>query len=181
MDKNMKRRILMALSMLIIILAAAAALGVDDYDDEPAVEGDEDTGLVESYDVVRTAQDYGTLSTFVTMLQDSDVAELLNGEGPYTVFIPDDSAFKAVDAKWLKKVLADKKELKKLLSRHIVADAAITFGRDDTLNVVAMSGDTLHITADEEKVKVNNAEVLDEEIECSNGIIHVIDAVLKNP
>ena len=167
--------------MLIIIFAAVAALGVDDYDeydDEPAVEADEDIDLVEDYDIVRTAQEYGTLTMFVTMLQESDLAELLRGEGPYTVFIPDDSAFKALDEKWLKKVLADQKETEKLLSRHIVADAAITFDRNDTLNVVAMSGDTLHIIANEEKVTVNNAEVLDEEIECSNGIIHVIDAVL---
>ena len=167
--------------MLIIIFAAVAALGVDDYDeydDEPAVEADEDIDLVEDYDIVRTAQEYGTLTMFVTMLQESDLAELLRGEGPYTVFIPDDSAFKALDEKWLKKILADQKETEKLLSRHIVADAAITFDRNDTLNVVAMSGDTLHIIANEEKVTVNNAEVLDEEIECSNGIIHVIDAVL---
>ncbi len=170
--------------MLIIIFAAATAFGIDEndeYDDEPAMEADEDIDLVEDYDIVRTAQEYGTLTMFVTMLQESDLAELLRGEGPYTVFIPDDSAFKSLDEKWLKKVLADQKETEKLLSRHIVADAAITFDRDDTLNVVAMSGDTLHIIANEEKVTVNNAEVLDEEIECSNGIIHVIDAVLTNP
>ena len=107
--------------MLIIIFAAVAALGVDDYDeydDEPAVEADEDIDLVEDYDIVRTAQEYGTLTMFVTMLQESDLAELLRGEGPYTVFIPDDSAFKALDEKWLKKILADQKETEKLLENN---------------------------------------------------------------
>jgi len=166
---------------MILVVAVMAAHSTDDFDDEPIIGDDEDTGLVESYDVIRTAREYGTLDLFVNMLEQSGLIERLQGDGPYTLFIPDDSAFKALDAEWLKRVRADGKQMEKLLSRHIVTDAAITFGREETFDVVSLGGDTLRITADAEKVTVNNAEVLDEEIECSNGIIHVIDAVLVNP
>ena len=177
----MNQKILIILGIALLVISAGGVLGVDEYDQEPIITEQSETELVENYDVLRTAREYGTLEMFVTMLQESDLTELLRGEGPFTVFIPDDSAFKALDSKWLKQLLADHKEVKKLLERHIVTDAAIIFGREESIAVVSLSQDTLYITADAEKVTVNDAEILDEEIECSNGIIHVIDAVLMKP
>jgi|GEM_PF-1433271 uncharacterized surface protein with fasciclin (FAS1) repeats len=181
MENNMNHKILIILGIVLLVISAGVVLGIDEYDQEPIITEQSETEPVENYDIMRTAREYGTLEMFVTMLQESDLTELLRGQGPFTVFIPDDSAFKALDSKWLKQLLSDHKEIKKLLERHIVTDAAIIFGREESIAVVSLSQDTLYITADAEKVTVNDAEILDEEIECSNGIIHVIDAVLMKP
>lgn len=175
------KKILTLLGIILLVVSTTGVLGVDEYGEEPVVVEEENAEPVENYDILRTALEYGTLDMFVTMVQESDLAGMLHGEGPFTVFIPDDSAFKALDSKWLKQLLADHKQLTKLLERHIVTDAAITFGREENTAVVSIGKDTLRITADAEKVTVNDAEVLDEEIECSNGIIHVIDKVLVQP
>lgn len=176
----MIKKILIMFGIIFLGAAAAGVFGIEEYDEEPVVV-EEDVEPVENFDIMRTALEYGTLDMFVTMLQETELAELLRGEGPFTVFIPDDSAFKALDSKWLKQLMADQKQVNQLLERHIVADAAITFGREESIEVITIGKDTLYITADAEKVTVDDAEILDEEIECSNGVIHVIDKVLAQP
>lgn len=139
---------------------------------------DEDT-LVS---IVTTMIEYGSLETFLELTQAAGLIEELKGDGPLTVFVPDDSAFAQLQPAQLEKLLSDREQLKNLLSRHIVKGQRVEFGDvADSLTVKALNGDVINIEVSEESVRIEKAWVLDEQIECSNGIIHVIDAVLLAP
>ena len=119
-------------------------------------------------------------STLVTAVQAAGLAETLSGEGPFTVFAPTNEAFAAVPAEVLDKLLADKEALTKVLTYHVlpgqVMAADVTPG-----DVTTVEGSTVTISDDGGTLKIGDAAIVATDVAASNGVIHVIDAVLVPP
>ncbi|MGD2139487.1 MAG: fasciclin domain-containing protein [Burkholderiales bacterium] len=130
----------------------------------------------EQKDIVDTAVAAGSFNTLATALGEADLISTLKGEGPFTVFAPTDEAFAKVPQDQLNALLADKAMLTKVLTYHVVPGkimaADVTPGQ-----VTTVEGQALTITT-ANGVMVNNANVIKTDIVASNGVIHVIDAVV---
>jgi len=132
-------------------------------------------------DIVDTAVANGSFTTLVTAIEAAGLVDTLKGEGPFTVFAPTDDAFAALPEGTIPALLEDIPTLTDILLYHVVP------GKVMAADVVALSsadtvlGEPVTITVDGDKVMVNDAQVIITDVEASNGVIHVIDAVLIPP
>ncbi|MFH1699458.1 MAG: fasciclin domain-containing protein [Candidatus Zixiibacteriota bacterium] len=164
--------------MLIIIPFLNTGMGQDPEDpvDEPIEEYEYEEEILP---ILRTAKEYGSLDTFLLLLRKCGLNEELNGDGPYTLFIPDDSAFADLKPEIWEKLNADGDYLKAIISQHIVIGHEIEFGEESrTFTIKVQSGDEISAEVTEESVRLDHSWIIDEWIECTNGVIHVIDSVL---
>lgn len=131
-------------------------------------------------DVAVSNPDFSILVEAVTA---AGLVETLSGTGPFTVFAPTNEAFAAaLTALGLTKeqLLADTALLTKVLTYHVVPGAVLA-ADVVTLNgqeVATVEGSKVKVTVEGDKVKINDANVVATDVKASNGVIHVIDAVL---
>ena len=131
-------------------------------------------------DIVDTAVAAGSFQTLAKALQAADLVATLKGPGPFTVFAPTDEAFATLPAGTLDELLKpeNKEKLRAILTYHVVA------GKIPSTNVVTLSsaktinGQEVKISVANGNVMINNARVVKADIPASNGVIHVIDAVI---
>ncbi len=175
----MSKRLFALLVALMAMFTIAACTPASDDDDEP---GDDDVVLE---DIVDTAIEAGDFTTLVAALVETELDEALRGEGPFTVFAPSDEAFAALlDALDVTaEDLLAREDLADILLYHVVEGE---FLEEDVVAAApfepeTLLGETLSITLDYGEVMVNDAKVVTTDIETSNGVIHVIDAVLLPP
>jgi transforming growth factor-beta-induced protein len=182
---------LMALPMAGALVFAAC--GNDDGDDsssdttEAAETTAEEETTVDSEmaqaDIVETAAAAGDFTTLAAALEAAGLVETLQGEGPFTVFAPTDAAFEAALADLgltAEELLADTELLTSVLTYHVVEGeflAEDVVGLDGQ-QVETVNGETVTISVDGDTVMVNDANVVETDVVASNGVIHVIDAVL---
>lgn len=129
-------------------------------------------------DIVDTAVAADDFDTLVTAVQAAGLVETLKSDGPFTVFAPTDAAFAEIPEADLQALLADKDKLTKVLTYHVVPGkvmAADVIGLDSATTV---EGSEVDIEVVEGGVQVDGANVVQTDIEASNGVIHVIDAVI---
>jgi uncharacterized surface protein with fasciclin (FAS1) repeats len=117
-------------------------------------------------------------STLVTALQEAGLVEVLAGEGPFTVFAPTNEAFAKIPEETLNEILADKEQLTQILTYHVVAGKVMAEDVVSLSSATTVQGGDLAIEVMGNSVMVNNANVIQTDIEASNGVIHVIDTVL---
>ncbi|HEX9259679.1 MAG TPA: fasciclin domain-containing protein [Acidimicrobiales bacterium] len=135
------------------------------------------TAAMGEKDIVDTAVAAGGFTTLATALEAAGLVETLKGPGPFTVFAPTDEAFAKVPKETLTKLLANKEALTRVLTYHVVT--AKVMAADVKPGEVEMaSKDKATIKVDGGKVMINDANVVKTDIVASNGVIHVIDAVL---
>jgi len=120
------------------------------------------------------------LSTFNRLVVQAGLQEDLRAAGPLTVFAPSDEAFKAVPAKTLEALAADKAQLKAVLSYHIVA-AKLATTDVQTASVKTVQGGSVATARAGSFVTVEDAVVQQADITATNGVAHVIDRVLMPP
>jgi uncharacterized surface protein with fasciclin (FAS1) repeats len=128
-------------------------------------------------DIIDIAVNHGSFNTLAKAITEAGLVDTLKGEGPFTVFAPTDEAFAKIDADTLNGVLSDKEKLVSILTYHVVPGklmAADVMGLDSTTTV---QGGTIAIEKNG-GVKVNDASVVQTDIEADNGVIHVIDTVI---
>ena len=128
-------------------------------------------------DIVDTAVSAGSFKTLVTAVKAAGLVEALKGEGPFTVFAPSDEAFAKVPKEVLEGLLADKEKLADVLKYHVVSGKVKASDVVKLKSAKTLLGKAVTIEA-KGGVKVNGAKVVKTDIECSNGVIHVIDTVL---
>lgn len=147
--------------------------------DETATE---DTMATEGETIVDVAAANGSFNTLVAAVQAADLVETLSAEGPYTVFAPTDEAFAALPEGVLDQLLLpeNKEVLTQILTYHVVA-GEVPASAVETGMVPTVEGADLDIVAEDGSVMVNGANVVTPDVMASNGIIHVIDAVLIPP
>ncbi|MFT7057741.1 MAG: putative surface protein with fasciclin (FAS1) repeats [Pseudorhodobacter sp.] len=135
-----------------------------------------------SKDIVDTAIGAGTFTTLVAAVQAAGLVETLQGDGPFTVFAPTDAAFAALPAGTVEDLLKpeNKDTLVAILTYHVVAGKVMSGDLSEGLKAASVQGGELTITL-EGGAKVNGATISAADIEASNGVIHVIDAVILPP
>lgn len=133
-------------------------------------------------DIVDTAVAAGSFTTLVAAVEAAGLVETLKGEGPFTVFAPTDAAFAALPAGTVDNLLLpeNKEQLTSILTYHVVPGAVMSTDLTDGMEAATVQGGDVTITT-EGGVKVNDANVTQADIATSNGVIHVIDAVIMPP
>lgn len=125
--------------------------------------------MVKAGNIVEMALDEGSLGTFGDALAQSGLQERLASQGPYTVFAPTDDAFKEYADQTLKEVFSNKEELITLISYHIVPGKFMGsyFNRPSTVSTLLGK-----------ELVIDRSKFLEPDIECTNGVIHIIDSVM---
>ncbi|MBS3753936.1 MAG: fasciclin domain-containing protein, partial [Anaerolineales bacterium] len=132
----------------------------------------------ETRDIVQVAAEDGRFSTLVTAVEAAGLVDALKAEGPLTVFAPTDDAFAALPEGTLDTLLNDIPALTDILLYHVVEGKVMAEDVLELSEAETLLGENVNISVEDGKVLVNDAEVIITDIETSNGVIHVIDAVL---
>ena len=131
-------------------------------------------------DIVDTAVAAGQFKTLVAAVKAAGLVDTLKGPGPFTVFAPTDEAFAKLPAGTLKSLLKpeNKEKLQKILTYHVVAGGVMANEVVKLDSAKTVEGRQVAIKVAGGGVMVNNARVIKTDIAASNGVIHVIDAVI---
>ena len=151
------------------LLALPSILPVARAADEAASPGD----------IVAVASKAGSFNTLVAAVKAAGLVETLQGKGPFTVFAPTDEAFAKLPPGTVADLLKpeNKEKLVAILTYHVVPGKVMA-ADVKTMMAKTVNGKELDIKVDDGKVTVNTAKVIKTDVAASNGVIHVIDAVL---
>lgn len=133
-----------------------------------------------SKDIVDTAVEAGSFSTLVAAVGAAGLVDTLKGEGPFTVFAPTDEAFAALPEGTVETLLMpeNKDQLTAILTYHVVPGKVMSADiAGKSMEVGTVNGAMAMVDATD-GVKIDGANVVQADIEASNGVIHVIDAVI---
>lgn len=151
------------------VLSVSAAVGVS------GVSASAATGK----DIVDTAASAGSFNTLVAAVKAAGLEGTLRGAGPFTVFAPTDEAFAKLPAGTVENLLKpeNKAKLQSVLTYHVVPGKVMAADVVRLESAKTVNGQPVKITT-AGGVKVDAANVVTTDIECSNGVIHVIDSVI---
>ncbi|THD85921.1 fasciclin domain-containing protein [Aliigemmobacter aestuarii] len=135
-----------------------------------------------SKDIVDTAVGAGSFTTLVAAVQAAGLVDTLKGEGPFTVFAPTDAAFAALPAGTVEDLLKpeNKDKLTAILTYHVVPGKVMSTDLTEGMKAATVQGAEVTITL-EGGPKINGTTISAPDVEASNGVIHVIDAVIMPP
>ncbi len=167
------------IAFTLFALLAAPALSAQSAAEKPAAQAN----------LVETAVAAGQFKTLAAALQAADLVATLEGKGPFTVFAPTDAAFAKLPAGTVDGLLKDKTRLTAVLTYHVVAgtltaaDLKARADKNGYVSLTTVQGSVLKIHLAGAAVHVGSqmANVTAADVPASNGIIHVIDAVLLPP
>ncbi|MGR3436431.1 MAG: fasciclin domain-containing protein [Shimia sp.] len=131
-------------------------------------------------DIVAVATEAGSFSTLLAAAEAAGLVETLQGEGPFTVFAPTDDAFAALPEGTVDTLLMDENQdqLVQILTLHVVPGTVMSGDLSDGMMAGSVEGSDLTITSTDSGFAVNGSNIVQADIEASNGVIHVIDAVI---
>jgi uncharacterized surface protein with fasciclin (FAS1) repeats len=180
----MTRLLALALLLASLTVVAVACGGDDDEaasapaETAPAMTDDGASTSMDEPTIVDTAIAAGDFTTLVSLVQEAGLADELSGAGPLTVFAPTDEAFAAVPEATLEELRSDPDALRNVLLYHVV-EGAVTSDEVVGLDSAAtLAGPELTFTTQGDDVLVDGATVVQPDVMASNGVIHVVDAVL---
>ncbi|MSR59306.1 MAG: fasciclin domain-containing protein [Planctomycetaceae bacterium] len=156
-------------SALALLAAVSLSLGNGAIAAEPAGK-----------DIVTTAVEAGSFKTLAAALKAAGLVETLKGKRTFTVFAPTDEAFSKLPEGTVETLLKpeNKKQLIAVLTYHVVAGKVLAADVVKLDAAPTVNGQRVNIKVDEGKVQVDGANVVKVDIQCSNGVIHVIDQVI---
>ena len=133
-----------------------------------------------SADIVDTAVKAGKFKTLAAALGAADLVATLKGPGPFTVFAPTDEAFAKLPAGTVETLLKpeNKGKLAGILTYHVVAGRVMAKQVVGLKGAKTINGQRVDIKADDSTVMVDGAQVTTTDIQCDNGVIHIIDSVI---
>jgi uncharacterized surface protein with fasciclin (FAS1) repeats len=144
----------------------------------PAEEEAMSEDMSDKMDIVDTAVADGRFTTLVAAVEAAGLVDALKGEGPFTVFAPTDDAFAALPEGTIDALLADIPTLTDILLYHVVEGKVMAADVVELSSAMTLNGQYVDIAVEDGKVMIDGAEVIITDIETSNGVIHVIDAVI---
>jgi uncharacterized surface protein with fasciclin (FAS1) repeats len=188
--ENNKTGVIVGVAALVAIVGGIVWYTTSQNDDT-ANTATESTQQAESapaqsnQDIVELASGNEDLSTLVTAVKAAGLVETLQGDGPFTVFAPTNAAFAALPAGTLDTLLqpANKDQLTGILTYHVVAGDITSDQLKDGQVVETVNGQKLTVNVRDGKVTITDAKggtatVVTADVDASNGVVHVIDAVL---
>jgi uncharacterized surface protein with fasciclin (FAS1) repeats len=116
----------------------------------------------------------GSFQTLLSTLKMADLTGTLSEPGPFTLFAPNDDAFKRVN---VDEITSDRDNLVSLLTYHIIQEKLTAAEIALNEQLMTSNGKSLTVLLEEGLQVIDNAKYVKTDIECSNGIIHVIDNV----
>jgi uncharacterized surface protein with fasciclin (FAS1) repeats len=136
--------------------------------------------MVPSKDIVDNAMNSSEHTTLVAAVKQAELVETLKGAGPFTVFAPTNASFDKLPAGTVDNLMKpeNKGKLKNILTYHVVPGALKAADLKDGQMLKTVQGEELKVTVKDGKVMINNAEVTTADVISSNGVTHVINAVL---
>lgn len=131
-------------------------------------------------DIIDTAIEAGSFKTLAAALGAAELVETLQGDGPFTVFAPTDEAFAALPAGTVESLLKpeNKAKLQAVLTYHVVPGRIYAADAIKAGQAATVQGSKVTIKANDGAVTVDGANVVKADIDTTNGVIHVIDAVI---
>ena len=131
-------------------------------------------------DIVDTAVQAGSFKTLAAALEAADLVDTLKSKGPFTVFAPTDEAFAKLPKGTVETLLKpeNKGKLQAILTYHVVGGQVLAKDVINLTGATTVNGQRVAVKFDGAKVKLDGAEVIKTDIQCDNGVIHVIDSVL---
>jgi uncharacterized surface protein with fasciclin (FAS1) repeats len=154
-----------------LLLAAVATLAV----------GLASPALAQPKDIVDTAVAAGSFKTLAKLLTDADLVAVMKGTGPYTVFAPTDEAFAKVPPDVLAGLAKDKAKLQEVLKYHVLTSKWTTDDMKLVKQTGTVQGKPVAFGVVGGTTTVNGLKIVKANVNATNGIIHVIDAVLLPP
>lgn len=166
----MKRVIMMSTLVLAVFFMAMAPYSISTQDND-------------HHDIVSIAQDTDNLSTLVAAIEAAELVDVLKGDGPFTVFAPTNAAFEALPDGTLESLLMpeNRDQLVEILTYHVVPGEVMSGDLSDGMMAETVEGSEVTISLGDYGARVNGANVEAADIEASNGVVHVIDAVILPP
>ncbi|MEM6782247.1 MAG: fasciclin domain-containing protein [Bacteroidota bacterium] len=185
MTKTPFYALLFACTLALAACGDSSESAVDDMADDTEMT---DEAAPSGSTIVDLAGEAG-LNTLAAAVGQAELVETLSGEGPFTVFAPTDEAFGALPEGTLDTVMMDENRamLQGILTYHVLPMSAMSDGISGSLELETVNGATITVTkGDDGGVTVtdangNTATVVEADVEASNGVVHVIDAVLLPP
>jgi transforming growth factor-beta-induced protein len=132
-------------------------------------------------DIVETAVADGRFTTLAAALEAANLLDTLKGPGPFTVFAPTDEAFAKLPEGTVKALLADIPSLSNILLYHVVSGEVFAADVVNLESAATAQGQSIAVRVEDGKVFLNDSQVIITDIAATNGVIHVIDAVLLPP
>lgn len=170
---NLKKHSIISAALAIMVLFV---IGCSDDDNNPITSN---TNNQPTMDIVETAAAAGNFTTLLAAAEAADLVDALKSEGPLTVFAPTDEAFAALPEGTVEALLQDIDALTSILTYHVTIGAIDAESVVKETKIPTLNGSELTVTITEDgKVKIDDATVITTDIKTSNGIIHVIDAVV---
>ncbi|GAB5535642.1 MAG: fasciclin domain-containing protein [Rubricoccaceae bacterium] len=169
---------------LLLFLLVLSACAPDPEPNTPTPEPDTPSAATDD-SVVGIVGTSSQLSTLASALESTGLAETLRDtESAYTLFAPDDAAFEAIPEAERTALLADTERLTALLSGHVLPTRMLSPDIIDGLTIEAMNGTELTLQSDGTTVQLmtasgTRAAVITPDLDTSNGVVHIIDAVLS--
>jgi len=174
----MKHTLLHRITAFVFLVMLTAGTAFAQYGDKEA--------SMSKADIVETAVNADGFNTLVTALQQADLVSTLKGDGPFTVFAPTDEAFAALPEGTLESLLKpeNKEQLINILTYHVVPGTVMASDVTQVDRANTVAGPAIGVQVADGNVMLkgqNTATVIKTDIQASNGVIHVIDAVLLPP
>ncbi len=131
-------------------------------------------------DIVEIAASAGSFNTLVAAVKAAGLVETLQGEGPFTLFAPTDEAFAKLPAGTVEDLLKpeNKEKLQAILTYHVVPGRVMAEDVAGLSSATTVQGQSLRVSIENGTPMVDNAKIIQTDIDASNGVIHVIDSVV---
>jgi transforming growth factor-beta-induced protein len=157
------------------LIAVAATLTAS-----PAIAQQAAYSKASDMDIVDVAVSAGSFETLIAAVKAAGLVEVLQSDGPFTVFAPTDDAFKALPEGTVAELLKpeNKDKLVAILTYHVVPGKVMAADVVKLSSAKTVEGTSVTIKTSENSVMVDGANVIKTDIPASNGVIHVIDAVI---
>lgn len=126
--------------------------------------------------IIETVGENATLTKLLSSLEKAGLIETLKGSGPYTLFAPTNEAFTRMN---IEAMLNDPKELTETFRYHVAPGKYTMEAIGELETISTENGKSLTVVIEEGETMVDNGKFVTTNIECSNGIIHIIDNVFK--
>ena len=125
-------------------------------------------------DIIETLKEDGSFQTLLSALEMTDLGEKLKQPGPFTLFAPNDEAFKRVD---FNEITRDKDSLRNLLRYHLLTGKTTADQVKDAESIYTEAGKSLSVHLEEGRPVIDNGKFVKTDIACANGVVHVVDNV----
>jgi uncharacterized surface protein with fasciclin (FAS1) repeats len=145
-----------------------------------ACSGDGTPDLQTESPIPEVAREAGNFTTLLAAIEAAELAESLSGPGPFTVFAPTDEAFSALPAGTVESLLEpeNREQLIEVLTYHVAPGEYPSSALTSIVTLKMLNGETAAVSVGSETATIDGANIVGTDITASNGLVHVIDAVI---